>query len=133
MPTAWTNLTEDEERLARQQAQEHPPSYAEMVGEDLGVPTFLEQPRPPGPRDTATQIARRRRSLEQAAAAERDLALIDRVSVQDQEDAALVEASKLRQAGRKVPPATLALWPRPPRVAGARAWFPRPSSMPPRP
>jgi hypothetical protein len=82
-----------------------PRSWASMYDEpgmgsqfgDLG-PSYH-----PDDRSTAMRHARARQRRDHEAAAARDMSLIDRAADVDADNAALVEATKLRQEGREIP------------------------------
>jgi hypothetical protein len=91
-----------DERLAREQAQHHPPSWATMF-DHADPPLFEDPPLEPSRNSSAARIARRRQLQEQAAQQDRDLALIERVA-QDQKDDEHLDLALLRlRQGRKVP------------------------------
>jgi hypothetical protein len=58
----------------------------------------------PDDHSTAARHAAKRRRQDQEAAAERDLAVISQAAEHDADQAALVQATKLRQEGKKIPP-----------------------------
>jgi hypothetical protein len=88
------NLTEDQERAAA-----HPPSVAEMFGENLGPDPFEDA----GTNRSADRHVRMVRSREQEAAERRDLAVIARAADELADDNALDRAIDLLRQGKPVP------------------------------
>jgi hypothetical protein len=97
-----TNQLDD--LLAREQAQHHPPSMAEIFREDLGPPVFDDGPaHEPAPGSSAAFHARKVRTREQRVQQERDLAVVEQVA-QDQKDDDDLDLAVLRlRHGRAVP------------------------------
>jgi hypothetical protein len=96
---------ETDERIAREQAQNHPPSWASLF--DHADPPLFEDAGPsyfPDDRSSASKMAKRRQARDQAAAERRDLAVIAQAAAEQNDDAALEKATDLIRHGQKVPP-----------------------------
>jgi hypothetical protein len=106
-------LTEDQERI-----QAHPPSVAELFGENLGPDPFEDA----GTNRSADRHAKMVRSREQAAAERRDLAVIARAAADQDDDNALDRATELLRQRKPVPVAL--------RIRATRAANRRGTSIP---
>jgi hypothetical protein len=95
------NLSEEQERV-----QGHPPSWAAIYGDQgMDVPVYGD-PGPswdPSDRSSAAKHASRVRRREQAAAQQRDLAVIARAAAEQNDDKALEQATELLRRGQEVP------------------------------
>jgi hypothetical protein len=88
----------------QQQAQDHPPSWSTVFGdEDLTPYQPQDQAPPPGPKSTATLHTNRVREGERAAREARQLARIRTSNRERIEDEALETAQGMTRAGRTVP------------------------------
>jgi hypothetical protein len=94
------NLTEDQ-----QQAQDHPPAWNSVFGDDDHPSAYapLEQPRIP---ESAKRMASRVAARELEAKQARRLATLRAVAQEQAEDEALDDAQALIREGKKVPEAT---------------------------
>jgi hypothetical protein len=85
----------------------HPRSWADLYDDQNATMSTFGDLGPslhPDDRSTAARHAAKRRQRDHEAAAERDLAVISQAAEHDADQAALVEATRLRQAGKKIPP-----------------------------
>ena len=97
----------------QQQRQEHPPSFAEVMGEELGVNFDPGPAHDPGKYSSAARHARAVKSREQAAAERRDLAVIARAADEQDDELALEQALELVGRAQEIPTAL--------RIRAARA------------
>jgi hypothetical protein len=112
----------NDERIAREQAQAHPPSIASMFGEDLGPPVYgdVGPSHFPLEHSSAAKHAHHRQQRELAAAARRDLQDIARAADQEADELALADATRAMREGRDVPTATRLRAARAARAKGTR-------------
>jgi hypothetical protein len=93
------NQTDEQE-----QAQDHPPSWAQTFGDlDLTPYQPQDQAPPPGPRSSAARHSARVREGERQAREARQLAQLQADARERLEDEALVQAQQMTRAGRRVP------------------------------
>ena len=100
---------DDDERRAREQAQNHPPSMAAVLGEDLGPPVFQDAGPSyfPDERSSAARHARGVQDRERAAAERRDLDVVLRAADELKDDKALEQVAELTDRKANIPHALL--------------------------
>jgi hypothetical protein len=91
-------MTKDQNQ-AQQQAQDHPPSWSEVFGEDLGPSQFLDLDAEPSPTSSAAVHARRRQQADQEQRRGQDLAQLQVAAQEEKEDQALERAIHLINKG----------------------------------
>jgi hypothetical protein len=97
-------MSKDDDMTDEQQlAQNHPPSWSSIFGEDDGPSMFDEASPVAPPNSSAVKMASRRQRRDREAQQERDLAVIQRAAEVDADEQALAKAIRLRDAGKKVP------------------------------
>jgi hypothetical protein len=104
-------MNQTDERITQQHAQDHPPTWAEMYGDDLGPDPFQDAPTEPAKTSTAAAMARKVKEAERAAQQRRDLGIIAQVAQEEQEDNAFDIVRRRALAGTlgKVRPGVIAL------------------------
>jgi hypothetical protein len=90
----------------RQQAQDHPPSWAQMYGDDLGPSMFTDPAPTPAKGSSARHHARRVREHERDAAERHDLRQLGAAAIEDQQERELARAIDLIQRKKRVPATT---------------------------